>query len=431
MQETALPIQQKDDFKRTALQWATQFPVCCLLDSNDYPHKKHDSENWVLAIDAISATEAGAKDSFEALKQFHAGRQQPVFGFLSYDLKNELEQLQSRHHDMLGFPPLFFFEPRYIFKEVGQKILFNRNFPEAAELYDRISGYTPKVKAPPLSAIDLKFRTDYETYCRNVSHIKSRICEGDFYEMNYCIEVYAENADIDPVAIFHQLNSSAQAPFSAFFKYHDSYLICASPERFLRRQGSTIMSQPIKGTTRKGQTPEEDAQLKEALLHSIKERAENVMIVDLVRNDLAKSAITGSVKVDELFGLYEFNTVHHMVSTVSATLNGQIHFTDAIKNAFPMGSMTGAPKIEVMKQIDELESFRRGLFSGAVGYITPASDFDFNVVIRSIFYNAATRYLSIRVGSAITFDSTPGQEWQEVMLKAERMVEVLKQSPVS
>jgi para-aminobenzoate synthetase component 1 len=221
------------------------------------------------------------------------------------------------------------------------------------------------------------------------------------------------------------LLQKSPTPFASYFKYDHQYLLCASPERFIKKSGDKLFSQPIKGTIKRGVDEAEDAQLKNELLHSEKELAENLMIVDLVRNDLARSSKTGSVNVDELFGIYSFKQVHQMISTVSSIIKNDTHIIDAIKHAFPMGSMTGAPKIMAMELIEKYETTKRGLYSGAIGYIAPNGDFDFNVVIRSLQYNAATKYLSYEVGSAITFDSIAEQEHDECLLKAKAIMDVL------
>ena len=161
-------------------------------------------------------------------------------------------------------------------------------------------------------------------------------------------------------------------------------------------------------------------------MNSAKDRSENVMVVDLVRNDLSKVCKEGTVRVDELYGIYSFPQVHQMISTVSGELKEEVCFTDILKATFPMGSMTGAPKNKVMHLIEKYEQTKRGIFSGAVGYISPNGDFDFNVVIRSIMYNADTSYLSFQTGSAITFYSDPEKEWEECLLKAEAIKVVLE-----
>ncbi|MEO5675183.1 MAG: anthranilate synthase component I family protein, partial [Chitinophagales bacterium] len=215
------------------------------------------------------------------------------------------------------------------------------------------------------------------------------------------------------------------APLACFLKHGEKFLLSASPERFLKKESRKIISQPMKGTISRSNHAESDEHAKELLGTDEKEKAENVMIVDLVRNDLARSAVAGSVSVEELFGIYSFPRVHQMISTVSATLRNDVHFTEAIRNAFPMGSMTGAPKVMAMQLIDKYEKVKRGLFSGSAGYITPGGDFDFNVVIRSLLYNRESRYLSFQTGSAITHDCNPEKEYEECLLKAQAIMSTL------
>ncbi|HMG82080.1 MAG TPA: anthranilate synthase component I family protein, partial [Ferruginibacter sp.] len=247
------------------------------------------------------------------------------------------------------------------------------------------------------------------------------------YELNFCQEFYAEPASIDPIAVYQQLTKLSPNPFAALYKLNDRYCLCASPERYLKKMGETVISQPIKGTAKRDLANKLlDEERKTSLLNSNKERSENVMVVDLVRNDLSKICQEGSVKVDELFGIYSFPQVHQMISTVSGRLQNDIHWVDAIKATFPMGSMTGAPKKRVMELIEKYEQTKRGLFSGSIGYINPEGDFDFNVVIRSILYNSNTQYLSFQTGGAITFYSNAAEEYEESLLKAEAIKTVLQ-----
>ena len=410
-------------FKRNALQWASQFQTVCLLDSNSYQLDKYSSVEWVLAVDTLDFC-ADLVNSFEALKGFLNNSNERIFGYLSYDLKNQIEHLTSDNVNGIGFPPMYFFKPRYIIEIKGGKVTFDRNYPEAFDLYERIMAFGPQISANQKVEM-LKPRTSKADYIENVDRIKEQIKAGDFYEMNYCCEFYSEDTAIEPVSVFDKFNNGAKAPFSSFFKLGDKYSLCASPERFLKKVGDKVISQPIKGTIRKGADKKEDDLLKHQLLHNTKERAENVMIVDLVRNDLARSAKTGSIKVEELFGIYEFATVHQMISTVTAEVRKEIHPIDVIRHAFPMGSMTGAPKVEVMKNIEAYEDQKRGIYSGSVGYFAPDGDFDLNVVIRSIFYNASTHYLSIQVGGAITYDADAHAEYDEMLLKAKGMLKAL------
>lgn len=417
---TTITLPEPDLFREQAIVWANQFRVCCLLDSNNYQHKNYSNKEWLLAIDAIEEISEN-KNAFDALKKFSNNKN--VFGFLSYDLKNEIEKLESNHVDGLNFPLLYFFKPRYVFEITGNKLTVNRNYPETFELFEAISKQT--ITQSESKPKRLHPRTSKEKYLSNVKQIQQQIEEGDFYELNYCNEFYSENAELNPVETFLKLNKKSKAPFSSFFKLDSNYVCCASPERFLRKEGTKLISQPIKGTARKGNTTEQNILLQQQLANDEKEKAENVMIVDLVRNDLARSSKAGTVMVEELCKVYEFETVHQMISTVVSEIDTETHFVDCIKNCFPMGSMTGAPKIEVMKNIEHYEDFKRGLYSGSIGYITADGNFDFNVVIRSIFYNAAEKYLSVRAGGAITYDSIAEKEWEEILLKMKGMLEVL------
>ncbi len=424
-ESTTVTLPDIESFKKNALHWANQFRVVCLLDSNHYSKQLYKSIEWILAVD--EKKNLGFDENlkhFTDLESFLASKEQTVFGFLSYDLKNEFEKLSSENWSGINLPLLYFFEPRYTFEIKGDKLTVNRNYPETFELIEVINNF-PVPSSDSATSITLTSRTPRETYLQNINSIRAKIEAGDFYEMNYCNEFYSEGQPINPVKTFHSLNKKAKAPFSSFFKYYNKYVLCASPERFLKKEGARLISQPIKGTIKKGATTNENKQLQQKLHQDIKERAENVMIVDLVRNDLARSSKAGSVQVEELFGVYAFETVNHMISTV-VSYAAHNHTGQIIQNAFPMGSMTGAPKVEVMKNIDAFENFKRGIFSGSIGYISPNGDFDFNVVIRSILYDAESNYVSVPVGGAITYDSVPENEWDELTLKAKAMMEVLQ-----
>lgn len=418
---TTITLPYPELFKEQAIVWANQFRVFCLLDSNNYRHKNYSSKEWILAVDAIEEISEN-KNAFDALKKFSNGKN--VFGFLSYDLKNETEKLESNHVDGLKFPLLYFFKPRYVFEITGNKLTVNRNYPETFELFEAISKQTVPQSENKIKHC-LQPRTSQKKYLSNVKQIQQQIEEGDFYELNYCNEFFSENTELNPVETFLKLNSKSKAPFSSFFKLDEKFVCCASPERFLKKEVTKLISQPIKGTAPLGNTAEENVLLQQRLANDEKEKAENVMIVDLVRNDLARSSKAGTVVVEELCKVYVFETVHQMISTVVSEIDKETHFIDCIKNCFPMGSMTGAPKIEVMKNIEYYEDFKRGLYSGSIGYITDEGNFDFNVVIRSVFYNAATQYLSVRAGGAITYDSIAEKEWEEILLKVKGMLEVL------
>ena len=275
--------------------------------------------------------------------------------------------------------------------------------------------------------ISLSYFIDYKKEEKErvaeVEKLKEEIQYGNIYEVNYCQAFYQEQIQLQPEAFFHQLNAHSPMPFASFYKQNQNVLMGASPERYLCKRGDKLFSQPIKGTYRRGKNSEEDKQLKKALREDLKEQTENVMIVDLVRNDLSRTAAKSSVKVEELFGVYTFPQVHQLISTVSSTLKSNIHFTEAIRSSYPMGSMTGAPKISAMKLIDQHEKTKRELYSGSVGYIDPYGNFDFNVVIRSLLYDTEKQYLSLTVGGAITNQSDAEKEYEECLLKAKAIFE--------
>ncbi|MBC8083012.1 MAG: aminodeoxychorismate synthase component I, partial [Hymenobacter sp.] len=345
----------------------------------------------------------------------------PAWGFVTYDIKNEVEALTSENFAGLGWPNLHFFRPQTWLLWRAEHLEIHG---DAADVLTRILA-TPLPAAAPPHVPALRPRMPKGDYLRAVAAIREDILDGEVYELNLCQEFYAENVGLQPVDVFLRLNEASPTPFAGFCRHHAHYLLCASPERFLSRHQAVITSQPIKGTIRRGTTPAEDATQRHALLHDEKERAENLMIVDLVRNDLARVARTGTVRVPELFGLYPFRHVWQMISTVQAELRPEADLVDILRAAFPMGSMTGAPKIRAMQLIEQYERSRRGLYSGSLGYAWPNGNFDFNVVIRSLQYRADTGYLSFQVGSAITYDSVPEQEYAECLLKAQAMLEVL------
>lgn len=351
-----------------------------------------------------------------------------TFGYWTYDCKNHLENLQSDNAPISNLDEAMFYHPEVLIS-IKNEVVHIESDRDPQEVYTTISNFAIPRSQPGRDFV-LHCRTSKETYKSNVKLIKEQILKGDFYEINYCIAPYIEKQKIDPVDTFLSLNKLTQAPFSCLQKIQDQYLICGSPERFIKKTGNQIISQPIKGTIRRGLTVEEDKQLRIRLAKDEKEQAENVMIVDLVRNDLAKSSKIGSVKVDELFGIYTFPFWHQMISSVVSEKLDDIQNIDIIKNAFPMGSMTGAPKIQAMKMIDEYENFQRGIYSGTVGYFEPSGDFDFNVVIRSIIYDERNHSITLPVGSAITYDSSPEQEWHECWLKAEGMIKALNHASI-
>jgi para-aminobenzoate synthetase component 1 len=418
-------------FKLGLLQWAQQFEEAVWLDSNGH-HDVYGSFEGILAVEALTALVTDHKNAFAELKEYQKSTRDWLFGYLSYDLKNNVEQLSSSNFDGLGFADLHFFQPKRIIRLKQGRADFIYLNMVSDEIQDDINAILAQVGTPvleghaPQMPVQIRLRMLRDDYCRRVQQMLGHIQRGDIYEANFCQEFYAEQASIDPVGTFTKLNAISQSPFATFLKLGGRYALSASPERYLKKQGAKIISQPIKGTARRSQDPLEDEQLRIGLANDEKERAENIMIVDLVRNDLSKSALRGSVTVEELCRVYPYRQVHQMISTVTALVGENKNPVEILEETFPMGSMTGAPKLSAMKIIEALECTKRGLYSGSVGYFAPNDDFDFNVIIRSILYNASTKYVSFSVGSAITAKASPEREYEECLLKARAMREVLE-----
>jgi para-aminobenzoate synthetase component 1 len=407
------------------LGWCNQFNICCFLDNQHY-HLPHHSFECMAAAGSVQTLVTSAGSAFEQLQQLYEQNKDWLFGHLSYDLKNETEGLVSGNTDHIGFPDLCFFIPEVILQLSEHELLIGAFDARHEAIFYEIGTVEPITHFHQQLPTSINNRISKETYIHTVQQLQQHILRGDCYEINFCQEFFAEDVSIDPLAVYCSLSDTSPNPFAAYYKTGQQYLLCASPERYIRKEGDHVFSQPIKGTSQRNlQDAGEDVKNKEDLYSSAKDRSENVMIVDLVRNDLSKICEEASVQVEELFGIYSFPQVHQMVSTVSGRLRKDIHFIEAIKATFPMGSMTGAPKKRVMELIEQYEQTRRGIFSGTVGYITPDGDFDFNVVIRSIMYNAANKYLSFQAGSAITFYSDPEKEYEECLLKAAAIKKVL------
>ncbi len=419
-------ISQFSDFKNQLLHWANQHREVVFLDSNQY-HQKYSSYDAVLAVDAFTSIKTDYENAFQDLYQYQSQTKDWLFGYLSYDLKNDTEALHSNNFDGLEFPDLFFFQPKKLFliKENEVEIQYLRMCDDEIETdFEEIESIASIIHHP--SSINIQQRISKENYLSKVSKMLEHIHRGDIYEANFCMEFYAEKAKIEPLEIYQKLNAISEPPFAVYFKNNFQYLLSASPERYLRKEGLKVISQPIKGTARRSFDIEQDEQLKSDLAQNEKERSENIMIVDLVRNDLSHTATKGSVQVEELCQIYTFKQVHQMISTVVSEVENTTSPIEILRTTFPMGSMTGAPKISAMQIIEALEETKRGLYSGAVGYFTPTGDFDFNVVIRSILYNSQNQYLSFSVGSAVTSQAIPEMEYEECLLKAKAMFEVLQ-----
>lgn len=411
------------DFQQLALYWAASHPCCAyFVPATPFPGPGGAFEHLLAVGGSDGVMPPGNLAELE--EWLKTPTDAPRCGFLSYDLKNEVEALTSDNTDALQWPGLHFFQAKkWLRWQADGRVAVHGPAGTLAEILATTKG--SELAQTPAAVPPLRPRLPRLDYLEAVENIRTDILNGDVYELNLCQEFYAESVALQPVDTFLRLLAASPTPFAGFYKYHDHYLLCASPERFLKRQGNQLLSQPIKGTIGRGASAVSDEAQRQRLLHDEKERAENLMIVDLVRNDLARVALTGTVLVPELFGTYGFRHVWQMISSITASARPNLSLADILRATFPMGSMTGAPKISAMQLIERYERSRRGLYSGSLGYVRPNGDFDFNVVIRSLLYRADTGYLSFQVGSAITYDSNAEQEYEECLLKAKALLEVL------
>ncbi len=400
------------------MHWANGFSHCAFFQSNgiSYPYQGFEE---ILAVGVKRIFVPNEIDRFCSLSAFHQNKW--LFGYLGYDLKNDTENLSSNNADTVQFPEISFFEPQHI-------LFFKGNEVETWSEEDVLG----QIERTELDLIQSKLTKPTASisqpeYLTIIEKLRQHIEEGDCYEINFCQEFHGEIETVNPTQLYLDLNQLSPSPFSCFQKHGDHYILSASPERFMKKDGNKIISQPIKGTRARGKSETEDEILKKDLRTDKKELAENMMIVDLVRNDLARSSKIGSVKVEEIFGIYSFQQVHQMISTITSEKREDMNAFEVIKNAFPMGSMTGAPKVKVMELIEHYENTKRGAFSGAAGYISPNGDFDFNVLIRSLFLNSSSKTYSFQAGSAITYDSVPQKEYEECMVKAKAIISLIQQ----
>jgi para-aminobenzoate synthetase component 1 len=393
--------------------WANrEYPYLAYFNGNEYAYPKGNFGNTFFA----------GNKSIELTKFWNSSPNFFKVGIIGYDFKNRIETLQSLNPSFLDLPETCFFQPELMIRIEKDQVLSNTELSQ--EFWNTLESV--EIPYSPNLACRWSPQISKEKYIESLETIKSQIVEGETYEMNFCQAFSGEFESWDPVAAYFRLNEFSPMPFSTLFKAEQKWIVSASPERFIKKTGSQIIAQPIKGTFRRGITAEEDLENRNKLANSEKEKAENLMITDLMRNDLSKVSKTGTVKVEELFGIYPLPKVFQMISTISSELKPEVTFEEIIRATFPMGSMTGAPKIRTMEFIDALESFKREWFSGALGWIEEEGDFDFSVVIRSIITDLNAKKLYFGVGSAVTFDSDPEQEYEECQLKAQAIFEILR-----
>jgi para-aminobenzoate synthetase component 1 len=427
--KTVFNVKDLPDIKARLFAWSAHASPMAWFDSNDYPHHKN-------TYDAMLALEMSPNttwlNSYNALQDYIGNDW--FFGFFSYEFSNAWEQVLATNTAYISVPKLQFFCPKKLWLLEGNILTaLYASDENAHDDFEHILAAAPLTPTAS-NAIDLKSRISKSDYLKNANALQQHILRGDIYEVNYCMEWFAENTLIEPHLVYHSLNSVTRTPFAAYMAIEHLHLMCASPERFLSRTGTSVYSQPIKGTAARHQDAILDNASAQLLKGDPKERAENIMITDLVRNDLSRIAQKGSVRVAEQCAVYPFAQVHQMISTVNASCSENTNSLDIIDACFPMGSMTGAPKQRAMELINQYEASQRGLYSGTVGYFAPNATFDFNVVIRSLIYDKQQQYLSTHVGSALTAAADVEKEYEECQLKAEAIKRVLankQNTPVS
>ncbi|HET8572313.1 MAG TPA: anthranilate synthase component I family protein [Edaphocola sp.] len=414
------PKKDLENLKLKMLNWLRPFNIFAYLDNNDYHHRPNRFECLIGA---------GAVQTFHNPENLPEGKW--LFGHLNYEFGQRFFTKVGwrKTPSQNTFPNCFFFLPETIISiPFGKSELHISTIdPDPENILKSILACSADLQQASETIVH-SWQTDFseQEYVTQIQNIKQDIRRGDYYELNFCVQSHAcyDYDRCQPFDLFAKINRQNPSPFAAFYRQDNHFLLSASPERFLHKEKRQLRAQPIKGTIKRGRSATEDEQLKNQLISDIKERAENLMITDLTRNDLAKICTVGSVHVPDLLGLYTFPTLHHIISTVEGSLKADSTFKDILEAAFPMGSMTGAPKKIVLERIDQYEKNPRGIYSGSVGYIMPDGDFDFNVVIRSLVLNTDTRQIRYATGGAITYDSIPEKEWQETVLKAKSMKEV-------
>jgi len=416
-----------DHFALQFLHFASDEERVICLHSNEYEQDPYSAVETLLAMgtEAVFDLTHGAGE-MAALQSFlDVYKSDWVFGHVNYEALSLIEPVETRLPEIISTPLISFFVPRIVIEIAQGSLIVHKSDRPEPELLSAIHSLEILAGTNASRPI-LRNKITQEKYLEAILELQQQIKAGNFYEINFCHFIQMEQVEIEPIELFHRLNKSSRAPYSAYYRWGATHLCCASPERFMARREDKLICQPIKGTNRRLKDDQENEKQQSLLYDSEKERAENVMIVDLIRNDLSRVCQPGSVKVEELFGIYAFTHVNQMISTISGQLRAQMNFTDVLQALFPPGSMTGAPKVSAMQWIERTESFSRGLYSGTVGYIRPGGDWDFNIIIRAIQLDTAQRTASLAAGGAITFLSEPQAEYEESLLKMESLLQVLQ-----
>lgn len=422
-----MEVNDSHQIKSKLIQWADQFEEVVWLDSNDYPNS-HNNYQAILAVEAERFFRTDSIKALDELKEYRKTNKDWLFGYLSYDAANLGVTQTNQKSDLLQFSKLNFFHPRKIFILKKNRIEIHYSSEKQDEIekdWNSINEIIPKKPSHKKLNLDVKARLSKQDYLDKVKTIISYIDQGKIAEINFCQEFYTQANLEHPLTVYQHLNKISKTPFAAYLRLNDKYVMCASPERYLSHTDGEVKAQPIKGTAKRKKKELEDQQFRIALENNEKEVLENTIATEMIVNELYAIAEEGSVQVTELSKAYTFEQVHQLISTIVCQLHPKLEAIDAIIATYPMGSMTGIPKESSLSIIDELENFNRSLYSGSIGYFAPNDDFDFNVVIRSILYNATTNYVSFAAGGAITALSDPEKEYEECMVKVKAMAEVL------
>lgn len=301
-------------------------------------------------------------------------------------------------------------------------VRFDESIGHLKQQWDGLLEGEPRWKATPIQAELSKQSDDFESYQEKVQQAREHIIAGDVYQLNLSQE-FSFSGSVDPYSLFVDLCDRNPSSFSAYYQGRGYSLVSSSPERFIRRKGHQLEVRPIKGTCPRGQNFAEDTLRREALLSCAKNRAELLMITDLMRNDLSRISEPGSVKTHELYRCEAYQNVYHLLSRIEGTLRPEVSSVDAIRACFPGGSITGCPKLRAMEIIADLEQRPRGIYTGSIGYFAANGDFDFNIAIRTLCVQP--EQVSMGVGGAIVYDSDPVSEWNETLHKGHSMFEAL------
>jgi para-aminobenzoate synthetase component 1 len=410
----SIPFRDLRELKDRLLSVSRRFPYAMMLDNCESGVDRYGRFELLLGLGGSGCRRI---TDWDALKRFATLEDSWLMGAFPYELKNLLEpSLSTLAPESIAFPETAIFVPEIV-------IAVERDSAEVRFLGDGAEELIRNLPPPDFQekiGKSPQFQSNFSRaeYIETIHRLREHIREGDFYEFNLSQSYFADFRLADPAGLFRKLISLSPVPFAAFLQFGSKALICASPERFLQLHNGQLLSQPIKGTAARGKTASIDRRNMKRLRLSVKEQAENVMIVDLTRNDLHRACRPHTVEVPHLFDIQTFPQLHQMVSTVTGRKAAHLNWLQAFSRIFPPGSMTGAPKVKVMEMIDRYEPNARGIYAGSAGYVSPGGDFDLNVIIRSLVYDDVAEKLSYHVGGAITYDSDPEKEFEETLVKA-------------